>query len=208
MARRSASTRSAPAGAWKPRVFFWLLIAALLLLGGAEIFNAFRRPALLFFKGPGEFHRLVLYQKGRAGSREAWLLTEPQGDSGPPRCFQRIDCTDADKFTGGLRWSYDGKTLYATRRRPQSMDAGDRPLWVYEFETNKLWSVSDAPGAGTFPLLPATERTLVDLINRHGGKGPAVVSWYDLGKHGEHLFAWQLTRWENALPSARAKQGD
>jgi hypothetical protein len=50
------------------------------------------------------------------------------------------------------------------------------------------------------PSTITTETALVDIINRHGGKGPVAASWYDLGKHGDYLFAWQITRWEKALP--------
>jgi hypothetical protein len=56
------------------------------------------------------------------------------------------------------------------------------------------------PAEHHLPMEAATEAGLVDIINRHGGKGPVAVPWYDLGKRGEYLFAWQITRWEQALP--------
>jgi hypothetical protein len=40
----------------------------------------------------------------------------------------------------------------------------------------------------------------VEFIKRHGGKRPGAVSWYHLDRRGVHLFAWQITRWERALP--------
>jgi hypothetical protein len=200
MGKRPAKIKVTVGGAWKPRFFFWLLVAAVLLLAGAELLNLMRRPSLTYLRGPAGASGIVLYQKGRAGNREAWLFTEPQADAGPPVCFHRVDCTEKDKVTGDLRWSFDGLALYATRRRPGSIEAADRPLWVYEFNGAKLWALNDEVQKYGLPTSAATEKALVEIINRHGGKGPVAVSWYDLGKRGEYLFAWQITRWEKVLP--------
>jgi hypothetical protein len=174
-----------------------------LLLGVMELLNVMRRPSLLRAAGPAGINSFVLYQKGRAGSREAWLLAEPAADAGPPVCFQRIDCSENDEITGDIRWSFDGAALYAARRRGASIEAADRPLWVYEFAERKLWSLHDTPAEHHLPMEAATEAGLVDIINRHGGKGPVAVPWYDLGKRGEYLLAWQITRWEQALPNPK-----
>jgi hypothetical protein len=200
VAKQAARLRFTGEGAWKPRIFFWLLAGAILLLGVMELLNVMRRPSLVRAKGPAGVNGFVLYQKGRAGEREAWLMAEPRADAGPPVCFQRIDCTAKDDLTGDLRWSFDGAALYADRRKAPSIEAADRPLWVYEFAGGKLWSLHDTPLEHNLPMLPATEAGLVDIINRHGGKGPVAASWYEFGKRGEYLFAWQITRWERALP--------
>ena len=203
MSKQKAKTKISPGGAWKPRLVFWLLAAAVGLLGVAELLNVIRRPSLLRLPGPAMANRFVLYQKGRPASREAWLLMEPQAESGPAVCFQRIDCTEADRMTGDIRWSFDGAALYASRRKASSIEGTNRPLWVFEFATRKLWSLDETPLARHLPVKAATEAGLVDIINSHGGKGPAAISWYDLGKRGDYLFAWQITRWEKALPHAR-----
>jgi hypothetical protein len=187
-------------GAWKPRAVFLLLLAALLLLGGAELLNLLRRPSLSRIKGPAGARQLVIYQKGRAANREAWLFVEPEGERAPPHCFHRIDCTENDTLTGDLRWSFDGHALYAVRRRPATLEEAERPLWVYDFKERKLWSLDPKPLASGLPMHAATEAQLVSLINAGTGKGPIAVSWYDFGKRGEYLFAWQITRWENGLP--------
>ena len=200
MAQDSPGKKFGP-GAWKPRVVFFLLLAALLLLGVAELLNLMRRPSLTRVKGPAGAQHLVIYQKGRAANREAWLLTEPQGEAGPAHCFQRLDCTEDDQSTGDLRWSFDGHALYATRRKAPTIEAADRPLWVYDFKERKLWSLDEKPLASRLAMNAATEAQLVRLINDRGGKGPVAAAWYELGKRGDYLFAWQITRWENALPA-------
>ena len=187
-------------GAWKPRAVFLLLVAGLLLLGVAELLNLLRHPSLSRVKGPAGAQRVVIYQKGRAANREAWLLIEPEGELGPPHCFQRIDCSGDDSTTGDIRWSFDGHALYATRRKAASIEEADRPLWVYDFKEKKLWSLDEKPLASRLEMHAGTEAQLVRLINDRGGKGPVAVAWYDLGKRGEYLFAWQITRWEKALP--------
>jgi len=194
-------------GAWKPRAVFLLLVAALLVLVAAELLNLLRHPSLSRLKGPGGVQRLVIYQKGRAANREAWFLTEPDGELGPARCFQRIDCTGDDTTTGDVRWSFDGQALYATRRKAASIEEADRPLWVYDFKEQKLWSLDEKPLSSHLEMHSGSEARLVRLINDHGGKGPVAVSWYDLGKRGDYLFAWQITRWEKALPQAAPPRG-
>ena len=199
MSQEPASRKRGP-GAWKPRVVFVLLAAAVLLLAGAELLNLMRRPSLTRARGPAGANQFVIYQKGRAANREAWLLTEPQGEAGPARCFQRIDCTEDDRLTGHVRWSFDGHLLYATRRKVATIEASDRPLWVFDFKAEKLWSLDEKPLASHLEMHSATEAQLVRLINDHGGPGPVAAAWYDLGKRGEYLFAWQITRWEKSLP--------
>lgn len=184
------------------RLFFWLLLASVLLLGVAELLNALRRPSLARLTGPAGANSIVLYQKGRAANREAWLFTEPAGDAGQPVCFQHIDCTARDGNTGDLRWTFDGGALYAGQRRTTGIEAIEHPLWVYEFATRELSSVPASPLPNHPGGRRAKESALVDIINRHGGKGPIAVAWYDLGKRGTYLFAWQITRWENALPAS------
>lgn len=203
VAQKPASIKVTVGGAWKPRLFFWLLIASVLLLCVMELLNVMQRPSLTRLNGPAGANNIVLYQKGRAGSREAWVFAEPRSDTGPPVCFQRIDCTEADDRTGDLRWSFDGAALYATRRKASTIEAADRPLWVYEFASGKLFSLSDNAPGNRLTTTVATEAGLVKIINHHGGKGPVAVSWYDLGKRGDYLFAWQITRWERALPPAK-----
>lgn len=200
MSKKKASSKISTRGAWKPRVVFWLLAAAVILLGAFELLNVMQRPSFARLAGPAQVNHIVLYQKGRAANREAWLLMEPQAESGPALCFQRIDCTEADRMTGDIRWSFDGAALYAARRKAATIEGADRPLWVFEFATKKLWSGDDQPLAHHLATHPATEAGMVAIINRHGGKGPVAVSWYDLGKRGDYLFAWQITRWERALP--------
>ena len=207
MSKKKASSKVSTRGAWTPRLVFWLLAAAVLLLVVAEMLNVMRRPSLTRLAGPAQANHVVLYQKGRSGSREAWLLMEPRAESGPAWCFQRIDCTEADRLTGDVRWSFDGAALYAARRKAATIEGSDRPLWVFEFASKKLWSLDDQPRAHHLPMHPATEAGLVDIINSHGGKGPVAVSWYDLGKRGDYLFAWQITRWENALAKLPAEPG-
>ncbi len=198
---QDSSARKYGPGAWKPRAVFLLLVAALLVLGVAELLNLMQRPSLTRITGPAGARQLVIYQKGRAANREAWLLTEPQGELGPAHCFQRIDCTEDDRITGDIRWSFDGQALYATRRKAGSIEEADRPLWVYDFRELKLWSLDARALAGGLPMHAADEAGLVRMINDRGGKGPVAVSWYDLGKRGDYLFAWQITRWEKALPA-------
>ena len=158
------------------------------------------RPSLTRYSGFAGAGKFVLFQKGSPRERRAWLFVEPDADAGPPVCFQTLDCSEKDTLTGDIRWSYDGAALYASRRRAESIEAADRPLWVYEFTTGKLWTLN--PGALPAGLtgIEGDEATLVDIINRHGSKGPVAVSWYDLGKRGNYLFAWEITRWQQALP--------
>jgi len=183
-----------------PRAVFLLLVAALLLLGGVELFNVLKRPSLSRVKGPAGAERFVLYQKGRAANREAWLLAEPEGELGPPECFQWIDCTEDDHTTGDLHWSFDGHLLYAVRRKPATLEEADLPLWVYDFKERKLWALDEKPPFIWMEKHSATSLQMVRQINEHGGKGPVAVPWYELGKRGEYLFAWQITRWEKVLP--------
>lgn len=200
VAKKPSSNKVSVGGAWKPRLFFWMLVAAVVALSGREVINVMEHPSLTRFSGPAGAGQFVLYQKGKSRDRLAWLYVEPEEDRAPPVCFHRIDCSEKDTVTGDLRWSFDGMTLYASRRQAGSLEAADRPLWAYEFTTGKLWTLQPSEMAAGLHALAATEAELVDIINRHGGKGPVAVSWYDLGKRGAYLFAWEITRWERALP--------
>jgi hypothetical protein len=187
-------------GEWKPRVMFWLLVLAVLGLGAAELRNALRRPSLHRVAGEPGTPALTLYYKGRPESRVAWLFFEPEGETGAPVCFQCIDCTPREETTGEIRWSFTGQVLYATRRRPESLDTGSLPLWAYDFEQRTLYALPELAKACPLAVQPAAEREMVALINRTGGKGRLALAWYDLGKKGDYLPAWKATRWEQALP--------
>lgn len=200
---RKPGKRAKPAastGEWKPRVFFWVLTVALVILSAAELFNALRRPSLLRIAGLPGAKSLIVYQKGRPESRAAWLFYEPGGEESAPVCFQRIDCTTADEDTGEIRWSFTGDILYATRRRADTIDTGSLPLWAYDLTTGALYAVSDEAAKFGLPVKVTGEREIVELINSGGGKGPLALAWYDFGKRGEYLPAWKSTRWEQQLP--------
>ncbi len=190
----------ASTGAWKPRVFFWLLVAGFVALSAAELLNALRRPSLLRIPGLPGSPPLVVYHKGRPEHRVAWLFFEPGGEEGAPVCFQQIDCSSRDEDTGEVRWSFTGDLLYATRRRGETIDAGSHPLWAYDFGRKVLHAVKKEAEILGLPVKVSTEREIVELINRGGGKGPLAMVWYDFGKTGDYLPAWKATRWEQQLP--------
>ncbi len=190
--------------AWQPSLFGLVLAACLLFLAVMEIINLFRLPEVRPLLSPGAATGIVLYQKGRPQAREAWLFIEPQGDLGPPVCFQRIDCRpQADSRTGVLHWSVDGNALYALRRRTHDARNMTGVLWLYDIPARKLYATDAGIVGAALPWSPASESGLLSLIQRHRGHGPVAVSWYELGKSASqrHRFAWQVTRWEKALPS-------
>lgn len=202
MSKRRSQSAVTVSGAWKPRLVFWLLAAAVMLLGGRELFNMLQRPSLTKLSGPAQAASFVLYQKGRPAEREAWLFVEPDGDRGPPRCFQFVDCSEKDTATGDLQWTFDGAALYAVKRKPEQTAGPARPLWLYEFTTGKLWSAQAEALRSVVPVQLVSEQSLMEMVQRHGGAGPVAVQWYDMGKRGAYLFAWEITRWEQALPES------
>ena len=191
-------------GAWVPRVVFGVLVAALLVLGAAELRNVIRKPSLVRLTGPGKV-RAVLYQKGRPGSREAWLMHEPKGSLGPPVCIQRIGDVDSDQRTGDLCWSQDGALLYAAQRRSLEMSRNDEPLWVFDFGTGRLWVLTPRDRMNGETGEVTTDAGLRRLLASHGGRGPVALRWQELGKAHGHLLAWQVTRWERVIPEPAAK---
>ena len=191
-----------------PRVVFLLLLGLLVSLLAVEVRNGLRHPSVLRVPGPGGAPSLVFYQKGHASAREAWLLDEPEGSAGPPRLIQRIDCRPQSTTVGEIRWTGDGRALYAAGRTPQSRGV---PVlrWLFEFDPGKPGPA--AAGAGRLfvsgpdaalpgrPAMVEPPAALTARWRQHRGAGPVAAAWYDLGAMGTHLFSWQATRWENAL---------
>ena len=188
-----------------PRCFFVLLMGLLGLGAAVEVRNRLRHPSLLRASaGPGG-SALVFYQKGHAAAREAWLFDEPQGSAGPPRLLQRIDCRAPLSELGELRWTADGRAIYAAG---QSAAGRGVPVlrWMVEFAeagsgpAALVVSRADWALAGRAFLLEGPA-AMGARWRRHGGAGAVVLSWYEVGKQGPHLFSWQTTRWEQALPN-------
>ena len=194
--------------AWQPRLFGLVLLSCLFLLAVLEIINVFRLPEVRRLESPNPGTGIVLYQKGRPQSREAWLLVEPRGDMGPPVCFQRIDCrASGDARTGAVHWTLDGHALYALRRRTHDARNVTGVLWLYDLPSGKLYATDASIVGAEVPWTPASESGLLGLIQRRGGQGRPAFSWYELGKSGAQGYrpAWQMTRWEQALPARRGK---
>ncbi len=186
-------------GACLPRLFFLMLVGLLGLLGWVEVGNGLRRPSLLRVEGGGK--GLVFYQRGRAEAREAWLFEEPEGSGGRPRLLQRIDCGAPLSELGELRWTADGRAIYAAGERP-----GGRGVptvrWMCELGAGESQLVVSRAGLALRggAVLVEGPKELGARWRRHGGAGAEVVPWYELGKQGAHLFSWQATRWEQELP--------
>lgn len=222
-----SSSPGPPRSACLPRLVFLILLT----LGGAmtaiEVRNVLRHPSVLFRSGPKDAPRLIFYQKGRASAREAFLLDEPAGPEGPPRLIQRIDCRPQFNEIGEIRWTADGRAVYAAGRTPQSRGV---PVvrWLYEFSVRPPATAAAAPdkskpaSAATLTnsqpppegrlyisepafALPGrtafveTPAALTARWKQHQGAGPVAAVWYELGPKGDHLFSWQTTRWEKAL---------
>ena len=210
MARRRSTPDSevldaaaaAPCGtACLPRAVFGLLLVLLVALAAVEVRNALRHPSVLRAAPPKSGPALTFYQKGRAAAREAWLCDEPQGSSGPPRLIQRIDCRPDNTLIGEIRWTGDGKAVYAAGRTPVQRGVPEL-RWLFEFGSGRLFVAT--PGLA----LPGRTAFVEDSANltsrwrRHQGAGALAAAWYALGAQGPHLFSWQTTRWENALPGS------
>ena len=188
-----------PGTACLPRVVFGLLLGLLLALTAVEVRNALRHPSVLRVPAPGGGPALTFYQKGPAAAREAWLFDEPQGSAGPPRLIQKIDSRPANPLIGELRWTGDGKAVYAAGRTPLRRGVPEL-RWLFEFRSGRLFvSTPDQalPGRAVFVEDAAA---LTSRWRQHQRAGPAAAAWYALGAQGPHLFSWQTTRWENALP--------
>ena len=184
-----------------PRLVFGLLLGLLIALAAVEVRNVLRHPSVMLIKAPKEGPALTFYHKGAASAREAWLFDEPQGSAGPPRLIQRIDCRPDNTLIGEIRWTGDGKAVYATGRTP--LQRGVPGLrWIFEFGSGRLFcSTPDL----ALPGRTAYVEKSADLTARwrqHQGAGPLAAAWYALGAQGPHLFSWQTTRWEKALPGS------
>ncbi len=211
------------AGAWLPTVVFFLLVGLLGAIAVVEIRNGFRHPSVHRVSPPAGAPALTLYQKGHASAREAWLFDEPQGTSGPPRLIQRIDCRLQATDIGEIRWTADGRAVYAAGREPLQRGV---PVvrWLFEFELPRGKTATKSPAVGAVraqAMTPSSGRlylsapeyavpgrtafvedaaALTARWRQHGGAGGLVAAWYDLGAKGPRLFSWQTTRWENLLP--------
>lgn len=208
---------------WLPKVVFVLLLVLLATMVGVEVRNGLRHPSVRRVAPPAGASALTFYQKGQASAREAWLFDEPQGTAGPPRLIQRIDCRLQATAIGEIRWTADGRAVYAAGRDPSQRGV---PVvrWLFEMDppegkpTGKGAPGKKAPAASLSPpegrlylsgpeyALPGRTAFVEDptaLTNRwrqHGGAGMVASVWYDLGAMGPPLFSWQTTRWENRLP--------
>jgi hypothetical protein len=195
MARLHSETSS---GAWLPWTFFVVLTAAAVFLVGMEVLNIFRQPSIRTVSGPAA-HRFSIYQRTGSRQREAWFFHEPKGNLGPPVCFLHVVTASASDESGPLHWTHDGCLLIGTQRAPRTSSSSGT-VWVYDFTTSSLLSSDHRNQRSGIPAQPATVPDLDRLIQRHGGRGPIALQWYDLGKKHQHLFAWRITRWENAIP--------
>lgn len=191
---------AAPHGAaCLPRLVFLILTALLGLMVAVEVRNGFRHPSVRRVAGPKAGPVLTFYQKGHASARGAWIFDEPQGSAGPPRLIQWIDCRPSNTAIGEIRWTADGRAVYAAGRVPLKRGVPE-VRWLFEFGTGRLFvSTPDQalPGRTVFVEDAAA---LTARWRQHQGAGPVAAVWYDLGAQGPHLFSWQTTRWENALP--------
>ena len=182
-----------------PRLVFLLLVGLLVSLLVVEVRNGLRHPSVRRMPAPKAGAALIFYQKGSPSAREAWIFVEPQGTAGPPRLIQKVDCRPSNTLTGEIRWTADGQAVYAVGRTP--LRRGVPQLrWLFEFEAGRLFvSTPDLalPGRTVFVEDSAA---LTARWRQHQGAGPVAATWYELGAQGPHLFSWQTTRWENALP--------
>lgn len=189
-----------PAGtACLPRAVFGLLLVLLVSLLVVEVRNGLRHPSLLRVAAPRAGATLTFYQKGYPSAREAWILDEPQGSAGPPRLIQKVDCRPSNTLMGEIRWTADGGAVYAAGRIPVKRGVPEL-RWLFESASGRLFvSTPDfaLPGRTAFVEDAAA---LTARWRQHQGAGPVAATWYGLGATGPHLFSWQTTRWENALP--------
>ena len=205
--RRSASASDFPddaltmprGSACLPKVVFSVLLGLMLTLAVVEVRNALRHPSLFPVRATKQGPALTFYQKGPPAAREAWLFDEPQGGAGPPRLIQRIDCRPANTLIGEIRLTGDGMAVYAAGRTPVRRGVPEL-RWMFEFESGRLFvSTADQPLPGRTVFVEGAA-ALTSRWRQHQGAGPVVTVWYALGAKRAHLFSWQTTRWENALP--------
>jgi len=212
-----------PGRAWLPTVVFLLLLALLGTMAAVELRNGLRHPSVRRVAPPAGAPALTFYEKGHASARESWLFDEPQGTAGPPRLIQRMDCRLQATDIGEIRWTADGRAVYAAGR--EALQRGVPVVrWLFEFEPPRgkppvkvplggAVRAQASPSKGGRLYLSAPEyalpgRTafveeaaaLTGRWRQHGGAGAVVAAWYDLGAKGPRLFSWQTTRWENLLP--------
>lgn len=208
MARRRSAPDSdfpndpvtAPHGtACLPRVVFLLMLGLLITLAAVEVRNALRHPSVLRVPALKQGPSLTFYQKGPAVSREAWLFDEPRGSAGPPRLIQRIDCRPANTLIGEIRWTGDGKAVYAAGRTPVRRGVPEL-RWLFEFGSGRLFVSTPDQALPGRTVFVEDAVALTSRWRQHQGAGPVVAAWYELGARGPRLFSWQTTRWENALP--------
>jgi hypothetical protein len=185
--------------AFLPRVVFVLLLGLLAALLTLEVRNGLRHPSVLRRPPPAGAPGLTFYQKGYASAREAWLFDEPQGSKGPPRLIQRIDCRPQVTEIGDIRWTGDGRAVYAAGRVAQARGV---PVvrWLFEFESGRLYISKPELGLPGRTVFVEETAALTARWQQHQGAGPVAAAWYDLGALGPRLFSWQITRWEQALP--------
>ncbi len=183
-----------------PRVVFLLLLLLIGSLVMVEVKNGLRHPSVVRIPPKKSGPALVFYQKGHASARVAWLFDEPQGGAGPPRLIQRIDCRPANTEIGEIGWTADGQAVFATGRTQQSRGV---PVvrWLFEFGSGRLFVSKPELALPGRTAYVEDAAALTARWRRHQGTGALAVAWYDLGAaKGPHLFSWQTTRWENALP--------
>ena len=191
---------TAPHGtACLPRLVFGLLLGLLAALGVVEVRNALRHPSVLRVAGPPGAPALTFYQKGAASARGAWLFDEPRGSAGPPRLIQWIDCRPSNTLTGEIRWTGDGKAVYAAGRTMLRRGVPEI-RWLFEFANGRLFVGTPDTALERRTVFVEDSAALTSRWKQHRGTGPMAAAWYSLGAQGPHLFSWQTTRWENALP--------
>ncbi len=220
---------AAPVGlAWMPRVFFLLVVGLFMTVLVIEVINRMLRPTAWTPPPPVGAPALTFYGKSEGATQTTWILDEPAGGSGPPRLIQRLS-HEQMKDTGEIRWSADGRAVYATGRR---MTVRGPPVvrWIFEFDvapsprppagSARVLETAAAAGAGN-NVDPPVGRMFVSKMEwappggiafvedpaaltarwkQHGGTGALASSWYDLGVKRPYLYSWQTTRWENVLP--------
>ena len=186
-------------GAWVPRVFFAVILLAVVVLVAMEARNAVRKPSLSVLNGPAGM-RVHVYACSGPGGRDVWLLAEPKGLLGKPVCFQHILAGSKYDRTGTLYWSSDGLLLAAAERQASGVDGPGAPLWIYEMGSGALrWRQLPERPCGIEGELCDTP-SLVRLLEAHGGRGAVAMAVDDFGEYRGGLRPWQLARWENVLP--------
>lgn len=166
-----------------------------------EVRNRLERPLLRrLTNSRGGPAPLVLYQTGGSGERAAWVLREGPDGYEKPRVAQRISCDGRDYATGDLRWTADGRAVYAVHRERRGPDGGPAPLWCFEWESGRLFITDPAFAPPGVMSILDTADAMARRLWEHGGPGELAVSWRDYGVRGTPLWFWETARWERALP--------